>query len=452
MNLPLRVPAAVAIVLALAACTGTPAIPGSPATTPARPVHRTSAIPIKHVVIVIQENRSFNNLFYGFPGARTAKYGYNSSGQKITLAPLSLATRWDIVHDLDGFFAACNAKKGLPGTHCRMNGFDKEQTTCFSTYCPKNPQYAYVPHSQIKPYFYLAHNYVLADEMYASNLDASSFISHQYIIAAQADAAVNYPSNSWGCLGSEYYGPDEIQTITQQREYGNAIPVCWNNNTIGAEMDTAHHTWAYYATTVTNEFAGGIWSAYQNISPIFNGPDWSSDVISPQTQFFDDVKAGKLRDVTWITPTFMNSDHAGSDSLTGPGWVASVVNAIGNSKYWDSTAIFIFWDDYGGWYDPAPPKMLDYDGLGFRLPMLVVSAYAKDGYVDHTHYEHGSILKFVEQLFGLPTLSNSDARATPPLNAFDFSQPPRSFQTIPSKYDENFFKHQAPDHRNPDPG
>jgi phospholipase C len=332
-----------------------------------------------------------------------------------------------------------------------MNGFNKEILTCGST-CPPNAQYSYVPHDQIKPYLFMGQHYVLADRMFASNLDASSFVSHQYIIAAQADSSVDYPANSWGCLGTQNYGVDKIHTITHRRAFGNSIDMCWNNDTIGAEMDKAGESWAYYATTVDNQFGGGIWSAYQNINPIFNGPDWAADVISPQTNFFDDVKAAKLRDLTWITPTFPNSDHAGSNSLTGPDWVASLVNAIGKSKYWQTTAIFIFWDDYGGWYDPVPPKMLDYDGLGFRIPMLVVSPYAKDGYVDHTHYEHGSILKFVEQLFGLPTLAKSDARATAPYDAFDFSKPPRAFQEIPSTHDAEFFKRQQPDHRDPDPG
>ena len=177
---------------------------------------------------------------------------------------------------------------------------------------------------------------------------------------------------------------------------------------------------------------GGIWSAYQNVNHIYNGADWAKDVISPQTNFFSDVSNGKLRDLTWITPTCDNSDHAGCGSKTGPSWVASLVNAIGESKYWDSTAIFIFWDDYGGWYDPAAPKKLDYDGLGMRLPLLIVSAYAKKGLVSHTHYEHGSILKFVEETFGLPALAASDKRATAPDDAFDFNAPPRKFQTVPS--------------------
>jgi phospholipase C len=96
--------------------------------------------------------------------------------------------------------------------------------------------------------------------------------------------------------------------------------------------------------------------------------------------------------VTWITPTWLNSDHAGSHSSTGPSWVTSLVNAIGESQYWNSTAIFIFWDDYGGWFDPEAPAHVDDAGLGMRLPLLIISPYARKGYVDHTPYEHGTIL------------------------------------------------------------
>jgi len=282
--------------------------------------------------------------------------------------------------------------------------------------------------------------------MYASNVDASSFISHQYIIAGQASSAVNYPSNYWGCPGVKY--GDQIATLTQEREYGPNINMCWDNQTLGDEMDTAGLSWAYYASTWYGD--GGIWSAYQNINHIYNGPDWSKDVISPQTNFFNDVKNGKLRALSWVTPTCANSDHAGCGGKSGPSWVASLVNAIGQSQYWDNTAIFIFWDDYGGWFDPKAPKMLDYDGLGLRLPMLVVSAYAKKGKIDHTAFEHGSILKFVEDTFGLPRLAQSDTRANSPVGAFNFNKPPRKFQVVPSEHDIKWFMHQPPDYRSPD--
>jgi phospholipase C len=443
-----------ALALFLAACNSggglSPVTPGAQALV-GGVHHHTSSSKIQHIVIIVQENRSFNNLFYGFPGAHTAKYGYDTNGNKITLQPIGLETTWDIDHSFSSFLSACNGTGSYPGTGCQMNGFDNEYVGCGHSGQPKcpnaNPPYSYVPNYETKPYFFMGKHYVLADEMYASNVDASSFISHQYIIAGQASSAVNYPSNYWGCPGVKY--GDYIYTLTQQRTYGSTIPMCWDNQTLGDEMDTAGLSWGFYASTWYGD--GGIWSAYQNINHIYNGPDWSKDVISPQTNFFSDIANGKLRALSWIVPTCANSDHAGCGNNTGPAWVASLVNAIGKSQYWDSTAIFIFWDDYGGWYDPKPPKMLDYDGLGLRLPMLIVSAYAKKGHISHVHYEHGSILRFVEDTFGLPQLAASDTRATSPAaDAFDFNKPARKFEVVPSVHDKSFFKHQPPDYRIPD--
>jgi phospholipase C len=446
-----KITAALAAALLLSACNGGGASTVPPGMQNAQAmiatVHRyPSSSKIQHIVIIVQENRSFNNLFYGFPGAKTATFGYDTHGDKIALQPVGLETSWDIEHQLSGFLAACNGRGKLPGTKCQMNGFDKEFYGCGND-CPnKNPPYSYVPADETKPYFFMGKHYVLADEMYASNLDASSFISHQYIIAGQASEAVNFPATWWGCPGAS--SGDYISTLTKQRTYGNTIAMCWNNNTLGKEMDDAGLPWAFYASPYYGD--GGIWSAYQNISYVYNGQDWSKDVISPQTNFFTDVSNGNLRALSWVTPTCANSDHAGCGSKTGPAWVASLVNAIGQSKYWDSTAIFIFWDDYGGWYDPDPPAMVDYDGLGMRIPMLIVSPYAKPGYVDHTHFEHGSILKFVEETFGLSAMAASDKRATAPDDAFDFNKSPRKFDVVPSFRDENFFLHQAPDYRVPD--
>lgn len=402
---------------------------------------------IQHVVIIVQENRSFNNLFYGYPGATTATYGYNSLGQKVTLNPIPLETQWDLEHDSWGFFAACNGTGSIPGTNCQMNGFNNESVGCGSS-CPyQEPMYGYVPHSETKPYFNMAKQYVLSDQMYASNLDASSFISHQYIIAGQALSAVNFPDGAWGCPGGN---GDMISEIGPQRQVPDGSEVvCWDPTTLGDELDNANISWAFYAASYSN--SPWIWSAYQAIKHIYTGPDWSKDVISPPSQFLTDVTNGNLRAVSWVTPTWRNSDHAGSGSNTGPSWVTSVVNTIGQSKYWKSTAIFIFWDDYGGWYDPEPPAYKDYDGLGMRLPMLVISPYARRGKVVHVHYEHGSILKFVEDTFGLDRLAASDKRAKSPAKAcFDFDQTPRKFKVIQSLYSKEYFLHQPPDYHAPD--
>ena len=103
------------------------------------------------------------------------------------------------------------------------------------------------------------------------------------------------------------------------------------------------------------------------------------------------------------------------------------MNAIGASQYWDRCVIFITWDDFGGFYDHVPPPQVDSMGLGFRVPCLIVSPYAKKGYVDHTQYEHSSICKFAESLYDLPAMTARDAAANDMMNAFDFTQKPRPF-------------------------
>ncbi len=359
---------------------------------------------ISHVVIIVQENRSFNDIFYGFKGAKTAKYGSDSYGHRVKLKPIGLETVWDIDHSSGSFFAACNGTGSTPGTDCRMNGFNNEWVGCSysSRPCPtKYPQYAYVPRSETAPYFAMAKQYVLADQMYASNFDGSSFISHQYIISGQAKSAVNYPYGAWGCPGGS---GDTVSEVGPDRKIpdGYELP-CWDPTTLGDELDSAGMSWAYYAMSYSRY--PGIWSAYQAINHIYYGKDWKKDVIGNPAQVLTDISYGKLRTVSWVTPTWPNSDHAGSGSDTGPSWVASVVNAIGESQYWKSTAIFLMWDDYGGWYDPEPPAYVDYDGLGIRIGLVVISPYAKAGYVSHVHYEHGSILKFIEELYDLRPLA-----------------------------------------------
>jgi phospholipase C len=160
-----------------------------------------------------------------------------------------------------------------------------------------------------------------------------------------------------------------------------------------------------------------------------------------------------LPGVSYVIPTGPESDHytiLSSQSVdTGPDWVSSVVNAIGESKYWSSTAIIITWDDWGGFCDHVPPPQLDYRGLGFRVPLLIISPYAKKGYVSHTQYEFGSILKFMETTFGLASLNTTDVRANNLTDSFDFTQKPRKFVPIPSQskgHDRAYFMSLPPSH------
>ena len=403
---------------------------------------------IEHVVYIVQENRSFNDLFMSYPGAYTVTSGKDSKGETISLKPVSLAYRYEIDHSSAAMFAACDGTGKLPGTKCRMDGFNREDADDGPPHI-RYPQYVYVPRSDSKPYWDMAHEWVLADRMFQSQLD-ESFVAHQYVIAAQAYSSVDLPYGPWGCAP----GPsDSVYTITKQRTYGAPQLPCFDYQTLGDEFDDAGLSWRFYSShydTPSSGF-GGVWSSYQAVKHIYDGPDWTKDVITPQRKFLTDVPAGKLANFTWITPICANSDHTNCGGGYGPSWVAALVNTIGRSKFWNSTVIFVQWDDWGGLYDPVAPPYKDYDGAGFRVPLLVISPYAKKNYVSHVQYETASVLRFAEDLFGLGQLAAADRRATSPAaDCFDFTQRPRAFVPIEAPKGRRFFLRQGADYRIPD--
>jgi phospholipase C len=427
---------AVLLSFALAGCaTGSQSpLPYMQSSAALRTLESSGAGKITHVVYVVQENRSFDNLFQGYPGADTVSSGMNSSGQTITLQPSSLKNVYVIDHSAYAMFAACNGTGSLPGTNCQMNGFNNEGAYGG----PQNPEYVYVPHAESKPYFDMAHEWVVADRMFQSQLD-ESFVGHQYVIAAQAHSSVDLPYGPWGCEGGS---GDFVATITQQRTGGSGQQACFDYTTLGDELDKAKLSWRFYAVRYGNDAGGngGTWSAYQAVRHIFYGRDWKRSVVSPNWRFITDVHKGYLANFTWITPECPESDHLECGGGYGPSWVSAIVNTVGQSKFWDSTAIFVQWDDWGGFYDHVAPPFEDYDGNGFRVPLLVISPYAKKNFVTHVPYETASVLRFAEDLYGLSTLSAADKRAaSPAADAFDFSKQPRPFVKIKAPYPAKFF-------------
>jgi phospholipase C len=429
------------LLLAIAGCSsGTQSsLPYMRSSAAMRALEGSGAGKITHIVYIVQENRSFDNLFQGYPGADTVSSGKNSHGETIKLQPVPLSHQYVIDHSAEAMFSACDAPAGdLPGTHCRMDGFDQE----YSGGGPSNPEYVYVPHGDSKPYFDMAHEGVLADRMFQSQLD-ESFVGHQYVIAAQAAWSVDLPYGAWGCEGGSY---DEVAIVNKDRTINqNGQPPCYDYTTLGDELDTAGLTWRFYAATYGSASDGAEWSSYQAIKHIYNGPDWKKDVISPNWKFLDDVKAGTLENFTWITPVCVESDHVNCPGGYGPSWVAALVNAVGESKFWDSTAIFIQWDDWGGLYDHVPPKYLDRDSTGFRVPLVILSPYAIENKVSHVPYETASVLRFAEDLWGLPQMAPADRRANSPAgDSFDFTQSPQKFQHIKAPLPPKFFKKYFP--------
>ena len=238
--------------------------------------------PIAHVVFIIQENRSFNNLFMGYPGATTATYGYATNGRKIRLhsVPLGSFGNRPIVDGL--LFGVRRAWANPPEPTA---GWTAGTTSARAN---NNAAYAYVLRPEIVPYWDIARSYVLADRMFASDLDGS-FVAHQYAVAAYASRTVDYPLAVWGCEGGK---TDTVPTLLAKRTYGPSVPACFDNPTIADEADAAGVSWRFYAGYPYGD--GGPWSAYQADRKIFAGPDWSANVISPPAQFLTDVGNGEL--------------------------------------------------------------------------------------------------------------------------------------------------------------
>ena len=209
--------------------------------------------------------------------------------------------------------------------------------------------------------------------------------------------------------------------------------ICWTRRGI---------TWRYYAPgPSTDRFF--VLSAYQAIRHIRFGPDWPVKVTSPETRVLTDIANGELAQVTWIVPAFNNSDHPGAPAQ-GPDWVGDIVNAIGASKYWNSTTIFIAWDDWGGFYDHVPPPQTDDMGLGFRVPVIVVGPYARRGYVSHVTHEASGFLRYMEEVFGLPSLGTRDRNADDFHDCFDMTQPPTPYAPVKTNHSAEFFLKQKP--------
>ena len=399
----------------LAGLTGCFDFHGEIASPPLPPikVFPVSGSPIEHIVVIMQENRTFDNLFNGFPGADTVSRGV-SNGVEIPLNPVSLADPRDLHHSHLRWWQDWNQGK--------MDGFAQRDAD------PPTLPYSYVPKSELEPYWTMATQYTLGDRMFQPNT-GPSFVAHQYMIAGQSGNAAENPSGViWGC---DAPSDTRVALIGPNGTDLAGVYPCFEYPTIADILDAKQISWRYYAPASADK--AFVLSAFQAIHHIRFGDDWRRNVISPQTRILADINHGQLAQVTWIVPDFTHSDHPGTGSNEGPDWVASIVNAIGGSQFWRSTAIFITWDDWGGWYDHVNPPTIDNMGLGFRVPLVVVSPYARHGYVSHQVHEASGFITFIEKNFGLQNLGTRDVMADAFSDCFDYRQKPSPFRTIGSK-------------------
>jgi phospholipase C len=408
----------------------------------------TTAAVLQHIVVIFQENRTPDNLFQDSVlitrGADIAGSGLNSFGETIPLSPIDLGTtgsnpqNYDLSHANIAFVSMYDGGK--------MDGANLIQCAPAPN-CPPNahpnPQYMYVKPSDVQPYFALAEQYTFGDRMFQTN-QGPSFPAHQFIISGTSApsansnlfAAENPNQTIAGCISPLN---NRVTMIDPTGSETNAAPVypCFEHPTLTDFLNAKGLTWRYYAPS-----AGSIWTGPDAIEHICQqqtingeltctGPDWTNNVIIPQSQVLVDIANGQLPQVSWVIPDGRSSDHAEINDGSGPSWVASIVNAVGSSPYGANTAIIITWDDWGGWYDHVAPKVIN-DGVswgsgyvyGFRVPLIVVSPYAKAAYISHTTHDFGSILKFIESTFDLPSLGYADGPADDLSDCFNLTHMP----------------------------
>jgi phospholipase C len=391
------------------------------------------SVPIKHVVFLIKENRTFDNYFARYPGADGATHGRISTGERIPLRAAADVLTHDLGH---GFL---DAVLGINGG--RMDQFDL---------IPAGGQsldgYTSFTRKGIPNYWAYADNFVLGDRMFSS-MYGPTFPAHLYTVAAQAGrVTINklnvglYSMEKNGRPGSYCTDPGErvnrFRSLTPEErqevmaaeeqadterieDFYETVQPCFDFRTLPDELNEAGLSWRYYASS-------GDWrNVLHAIKHIRFSKYWKTHVVPPDVAI-KDVRRERLRTVSWVIPPVGFNDHpgAGTSVCKSENWAVKYINAIMRSKYWKNTAIFMTWDDFGGFYDHVPPPHYDIMGLGPRVPLLVISPWAKKGYVDHTTYEFSSVVRFIEEVFGLGTLTDRDRRASDMFNAFRFDRTP----------------------------
>jgi len=452
----------------------------------------------KHIIVVDQENRTPDNMFQGLcappygnsnscstkPSAsqyniQTSNWLDNTSSTGFTQpAPWALAGGYDLNHDHVGFVAMCD----MDSTgHCRMDG--AAHVGCGQAICPPHPQFVYVDNSAgiMNPDLSIASQYGFGNYMFQTNQGAS-FPAHLFLFGGTAAASASGDASGMFAAGNMLQvgvgagcatAPDTtVPLIGPAGEnlvlYPPIYP-CFEYQTLSDLLDDAGISWKYYASTGPLS----IWTSPNSIEHICQangeighctGSDFLNDVEINSAGVLTDINECTLPGVSWVTPTAPNSDHPTSNTGGGPSWIASIVNSVGNrakcpngETYWDNTAIFVTWDDWGGYYDHEAPIILggaqgDYQ-YGFRVPLLVVSAYTPAGYIDNNRADFGSILRFIEYNFGFDegVLNFADARALSDLTEyFNLNQAPRTFQTIPAPLDAAHFINEPTTAEEPD--
>jgi phospholipase C len=360
--------------------------------------------PVKHVVLIFKENHTFDNYFGTFPGVDGASTGVTSTGIVVPLMPLSDADQAPLCNSWD----------------CAIEGIDGGKMNAFDLISSGLSAYTQASEQQIPNYWQYAQHFVLADH-YFTSVHGPSLPNHLFTLAAQSGGTIDNVSSGGGgvaCDGT----PTGTVTVVDANGNRTAQSPCFDFTTLADLLEDAGLSWKYYAG------GGGTFSLIRHIR---NGAMWAN-ALNSSAQFLEDAQSGRLPAMSWVLPPETKSEHPPNSTCVGDNETTQLVNTIMQGPEWNSTVVFVTYDDFGGFYDHVPPPQLDQDGLGPRVPLLIISPFAKPGYISHTVYEHSSILKFVETQYHLPSLTARDAAASTMLDSFDFNQPPQPPLILPS--------------------
>lgn len=407
--------------------------------------------PITHVIIIIQENRTVDNLLQFMPGANTQNYCTLPGGSTALLTSKRLEAAQDPSHRYPAFMSEYDggANDGWVSNLCR-----------------------YVPQSEVQAYYTMAETFSFANNFFQTNRSAS-WPAHLFLQGGsstcsgaltdiggsavpqcvgptpwpQSENPGNTANGNAGCdspAGTSVLLLDPVNGT----ESASAYPCANNTNTIFNEASAAGVTWGHYqATTGADLWHGpnGIQSLYclGTTWPCGGSPSsgYNAHVKHPSSLILSDIATSSLPQISYVTPTKAASDHSGSTDGSGPAWVASIYNAVCQSSYWNNTAIFVVWDDWGGWYDHVvPPTGYDNFTYGFRVPFFAISAYSKAAYITSTQYDFGSILKYLEGNFSLGSLGTADAHSNDfTSDIFNYAQTPLTCATISAALPPEYF-------------
>ncbi len=439
-------------------CQTTPPTPlPSPAPAPSHDgIHK-----IRHVIVVMQENRSFDQYFGTFPGADGIPM---RDGVPLVSVPNPVTGGCDTpFHDtnlvsIGGLHSEDTSRADIDGG--KMDGFiatAESQTEEGCTFYPQHPckvdpqrpdVMGYHTAQEIPNYWAYANRFVLQDHMFEPDF-GSSLSAHLYLVSAWSAYCPDH-TDPMSCV-SEL---DPGKSLDPDNQPGPDEDFAWTDLTY--LMHRHHVSWRYYVAPGTPpDCPDGVHDCppddthVHGTSPLFNPlPDFVTvhqngelPNIQSSVNFFRASRQGDLPDVSWVIPSQVNSEHPASSIADGQAWVTKVINAVMASPDWTSSAIFLAWDDWGGFYDHVPPPVIDASGYGIRVPSLVISPYAREGFIDHQVLSFDAYLKFIEDDFlggeridpatdGRPD-PRPDVREVDPalgdlVRDFDFSQSPRS--------------------------